>query len=60
LKIFRSSKNKIDLLLSDVIMPGINGRELSEIVRKEYPEVKTVLISQGTLTRLLLTAGYLN
>lgn len=48
LEICRSSKEKIDLLLSDVIMTGMNGRELSEIARQEFPKIKTVLMSGYT------------
>jgi CheY-like chemotaxis protein len=48
LKFCRSSKENIDLLLSDIIMPGMNGRELSEIARNECPEIKTVLMSGYT------------
>ena len=45
LKVCKALKEDIDLLLSDVIMPGMNGRELIEIVLKESPNIKTVLMS---------------
>jgi len=45
LEVCKNSKEKIDLLLADVIMPGINGRELSEIIQKECPGIKIVLMS---------------
>jgi signal transduction histidine kinase len=48
LTVYRSAGGKVDLLLSDVIMPGMNGRELIEIVLNENPGVKTVLMSGYT------------
>ena len=48
LELCKSLQEKINLLLSDVIMPGMNGRELSEIVRNEYPGSKIILMSGYT------------
>ncbi|NLX18404.1 MAG: response regulator, partial [Desulfobulbus sp.] len=36
---------KIDLLLTDVIMPGMNGRELSHRIKKMRPELKILFMS---------------
>ena len=38
----------IDLLVTDVIMPGINGKALAEILRKKRPEIKVILTSGYT------------
>ncbi len=35
----------IHLLLTDIIMPGLNGRELARIVLEKRPETKVLLIS---------------
>jgi DNA-binding NtrC family response regulator len=35
----------IDLLLTDMRMPGINGRELIQQVRSAYPQVKIILMT---------------
>ena len=38
-------ETSVDLLLSDVIMPGMNGYQLATEVEKLYPEVKIQLVS---------------
>ena len=41
------SKNEIDLMFSDIVMPGgMNGYELADAVKKDYPQTK-VLLSSG-------------
>jgi two-component system cell cycle sensor histidine kinase/response regulator CckA len=45
--IFKDHKNEIDLMIIDVIMPGINGMQV-------YDEVKDV----SPHTKILLTSGY--
>ncbi len=35
----------VDLLLTDVIMPGMNGRELHDKLRENRPEMKTLFMS---------------
>jgi PAS domain S-box-containing protein len=37
--------HKIDLMLSDVVMPEMNGYQLSSLVKQEYPSVKIQLVS---------------
>ncbi|MCP4272252.1 MAG: response regulator, partial [Gammaproteobacteria bacterium] len=37
--------NNIDLILSDIIMPKMNGYELAVIVHEQYPNVKIQLVS---------------
>lgn len=38
-------KQEIDLLLSDIGMPGMDGHTLAQIVREQYPNVRIVLMS---------------
>ncbi len=38
-------RNPADLLISDLIMPGIDGLELARLARQRQPGLKVVLIS---------------
>ncbi|MFN2356070.1 MAG: response regulator, partial [Desulfopila sp.] len=39
---------QIDLLLTDVVMPEMNGRDLSNNLQRLYPELKTLYMSGYT------------
>jgi DNA-binding NtrC family response regulator len=46
-----------DVLISDIIMPGLSGVELALLVRKLYPECKILLLSgQATTADVLRSA----
>ena len=48
LEIFKAREGTIDLLLTDVIMPGMNGRELFERVKSIRPDQKMIFMSGYT------------
>lgn len=43
--IWKREKDSIDLLLTDVIMPGADGRKLSKILRRERPDIPVLFMS---------------
>ncbi|MBF0407914.1 MAG: PAS domain S-box protein [Candidatus Riflebacteria bacterium] len=45
LKIAEAQSGKIDILLSDVVMPEMNGYRLSEKLKELYPNLKILLMS---------------
>ncbi|WP_457574385.1 ATP-binding protein [Desulfolithobacter sp.] len=49
---------KVDLLLTDVIMPGMNGKELATRLQAVYPRLKVLFIS-GYTDNLIVKQGVL-
>jgi len=40
-----ASKQDVDLVLSDHLMPGITGTELARLLKSQYPKMLVVLLS---------------
>lgn len=60
LQLGAASQEPVDLLLTDVVMPGINGRTLAERWRALHPESKVLFTSghaEDTLLRQGVVAG---
>lgn len=50
-------KTHVDILLTDVMMPGMNGAELAKAVRAAFPEIKIMALSmsgQGDLVNQMI------
>ncbi len=58
LPILQSNKD-IDLLITDVGLPGINGRQLAEIARQNKPELKVLFIT-GYAQNAAVRSGFLD
>ena len=48
LRLARESNGKIHLLVTDVVMPGMNGRDLAQKIRALHPEIKCLFMSGYT------------
>jgi YesN/AraC family two-component response regulator len=57
LRVRESAEGMIDLLVTDIVMPGLGGLELAEKVREVEPEVKVLFISgyAGDSTNALIS-----
>uniref|UniRef100_C6E925 histidine kinase n=1 Tax=Geobacter sp. (strain M21) TaxID=443144 RepID=C6E925_GEOSM len=47
-KVADGGQVKIDLLLTDIIMPDMNGRDLSELLHRSHPDMKCLFMSGYT------------
>ncbi len=45
LRVFHEQSEKIDLVLTDLIMPGMNGKKLSELLKQERPNVRVLFMT---------------
>ena len=48
IRIIESHPGSVDLLIADVVMPGIGGRELYEVLSGRHPRMKVLFISGYT------------
>jgi CheY-like chemotaxis protein len=53
------SAQRIDLMISDVGLPGMNGRQLAEIGRQYRPELKVLFIT-GYAEHAAVRGGFLD
>lgn len=58
--LLEASRNQIDLLVTDYLLPGMTGVELMHKIRSRHPDVKVILISGMTERKVrdeMLNAG---
>lgn len=60
IELCRKEHGAIDLLVTDVIMPDMNGRELAEKLVAQYPAIKVLFISGYTDDALVRVGGLTN
>ncbi|MBN2365894.1 MAG: PAS domain S-box protein [Calditrichaeota bacterium] len=48
MEVSNNFRKKIDLLVTDIVMPGMSGKELVQNIRKERPDLKVLYISGYT------------
>ncbi len=55
------ASDRIDLLLCDVVLPGMNGRELAALIRAQQPQMRVLFMSgftdRGVVSSGLIDAG---
>lgn len=59
LRLADDNSGKISLLITDVVMPGMSGRDLSEHLNMAYPDIKTLFMS-GYSGRVITHKGVLD
>jgi PAS domain S-box-containing protein len=57
LRVFRKNQDKIDALLTDVVMPELGGRELAAIILADKPDIPILFMSGYTETSALGKLG---
>ncbi|MGD8319251.1 MAG: response regulator [Gemmatimonadota bacterium] len=54
LEVAREHDGRFDLLLTDIVMPSMNGRELGETLSAKYPRIRVLYMSAYTEDEVVL------
>lgn len=60
LDMLKEITEKIGLVITDVIMPGMNGQQLFTRIRANHPEIDKVLYMSGYTNNVIVTDGELD
>lgn len=60
LEILTEINGEIDLVITDVVMPGMNGKQLFEWIQADYPKINKVLYMSGYTNNVIVTDGELD
>ena len=60
LELLKKISGKVDLIITDVMMPGMNGQQLFKRITSEYPEINKVLYVSGYTNNIIVTDGELD
>ncbi|HSN92631.1 MAG TPA: PAS domain S-box protein, partial [Anaeromyxobacteraceae bacterium] len=48
MELLAGHRGPLDLLLTDVVMPGVNGRQVADAVRRHWPDARILFVSGHT------------
>jgi len=59
LELLKEIPVKVDLVITDIVMPGMNGQQLFERIAAEHPEIDKVLYMSGYTNNIIVVNGEL-